>query len=462
MRKKNDVLARLVFTTLAYAALMIIASPPSAIGGEVDPKKPVSVRLNSNEIVRGWVTAYDEEGFDLIDQEDAEQRVVWEQLTAERVMRVYSRILGADDAAGWLDAAVVLYPRADGRREAEVALAKAIRIDSSLAEKADRVRRGEPLEDPPAEDSGEAEEDSGESEQVVPVGTPENHVSGPIDEGDVQAQFWGELSPELMAESVEELKAEAEQAQKNLRLRLRLYEDDNFLLYSDLSPAEANRWAGLLDGMYAKLLDMFNLPRGQNVFRGKCLIYVFEREEDYHRFCAISLGFNSQGSAGVHQSRPDGYCVVSFFRQADTLNFAHVLVHESVHAFVHRYRSYPYVKSWINEGLAELIAHELVSNKGFGESDWASQSASARTWLRRAGSMRNMMDMPHIDGWQYRVAHELTAFMLNQSKTRYRAFFHAIKDGKPWEKALEEDYGLTRYELVRAFGESIGINELRP
>ncbi len=45
---------------------------------------------------------------------------------------------------------------------------------------------------------------------------------------------------------------------------------------------------------------------------------------------------------------------------------------------------------------------------------------------------------------------------------RYRDFIEGIKLGLPWEDALKKAYGLTPADLVRLYGQTIGIPDLRP
>ena len=77
------------------------------------------------------------------------------------------------------------------------------------------------------------------------------------------------------------------------------------------------------------------------------------------------------GSGDVH---------IAFYRQPNDFDSAHVLVHESVHGFVHRYRSPLDIPSWANEGLAEAIATDMVPQPGMAQSG----SANARTIYRPA------------------------------------------------------------------------------
>ncbi len=473
---------RSAFGCVVLSLCLVFAGGASAaVGVTVDPPVRIAVKTLDDERVMGWIISRDAEGFEVRSPRGDEIALVpWDDLAPDRVLWVQDKLLADDDARGWFELAAQIYPRDGGRISGEKALGRALGADPTLEDLAQRLRDGEAVtwadaapepetDDAPgpdtvdenAPDDAGLEPDDGEGDDHA-APHDEDAAHGPQVVGDIQTQFWGELSPELMAESVEALKKEADEATEQMGVRLRTYEDDNFLLFTDLPPAEARRWAGLLDEMYDRLLETFDLPAGQNIFRGKCAIYVFSRQTDYFQYCAQTLGFPAMGTAGVCHSRGDGFCVVAFYRQENTLNFAHVLVHESVHAFVHRYRSHPFIPSWINEGLAEHIAYKLVDSRGFGESDWAQQAEYMRRRLRQLDSLQGMLDLPHIQGWQYPVASELCAFMIRQSPTRYRDFINAIKDGKHWQQALREDYGIDRDQLVRAFGDAIGARNLRP
>src|SRR5690606_11851392 len=114
------------------------------------------------------------------------------------------------------------------------------------------------------------------------------------------------------------------------------------------------------DNMYNRLTDLFAIKRGDNIWLGKCLILIFRNSDDYHRFQAVMHQTNSGTSAGMCHGFGSGEVHIAFFRQPAEMQFAHVLVHESVHGFLHRYRSPVHVPTWINEGLAEYIAFRLL------------------------------------------------------------------------------------------------------
>lgn len=269
---------------------------------------------------------------------------------------------------------------------------------------------------------------------------------------------WPQLTDDEQEKAVEEMKQVAADVAKQLKHDLLLHETKYFLFYSDLRPVEAGNWAGLLDRMYARLAELFAVPKGQNLWRGKGLIFVFSRAEDYRRFEREIAHTDAGGTAGMCHTASTGVVMIAFYRQPQELTFAHVLVHESVHGFLHRYRSPNRIPSWANEGLAETIATELVPERGRREL----VKTSAREQLQEHGSaLGNFFESQHIEGWQYPVAESLCSFMIMANRTNYVDFINGIKDGLTWEQSLDERYKAPLDRLVPVFGSWLGVKGLK-
>lgn len=267
---------------------------------------------------------------------------------------------------------------------------------------------------------------------------------------------WPLLNDEQQAAAVDKLKSISDQTQKQLHRPLQLYETKYFLFYTDLGAREANNWSNLLDRMYARLCETFGVPRGKNIWWGKALVFVFSKESDYMRFESDNE-VDAKGTAGMCHSFSDGKVVIAFYRQPQELEFAHVLVHESVHGFVHRYRSRTFVPSWANEGLAEVIATDLVPQRGRRD---IMRSAAREELQKHRNSMGDFFTAKHIDGWQYPVAQMLCEFMITAGKKNYVDFINGIKDGMSWDDALAEKFKAPVDRLVPVFGQTLGIKNL--
>lgn len=418
----------------------------------VELDRPVSlfVRTADGESLQGRLVAYSLASFDLaIDGEAEPRQVEWSALEPQRAYAILSRLHEGADAAGWLRLGVAVRSWEGGEPFAERAFTRAERLDPALAERVARARRGEPIE--PAEGAAAPE---------APTPTPDEAgvaIGGPQTVGEVQADFWGPQTPEQQAAAIAQLNAFAAENLGQLGLTMRLFETKYFLFYTDLERREAEKWAGLLDKMYNRLCDLFAIDRGANIWRGKCLIFVFREQADFQRFETLAHRAPPVGLAGVCWQFGDGLVHVVFYRQPQEEVFAHVLVHESVHGFLHRYRSPNRIPSVWNEGLAEVIAAELVPGRVVEYSQ-----RMAQTVLRETGSFGGMWDAPHIQAWHYGVASSLTALMIRENKRGYVDFINGIKDGLEWRQSLEEHYGVSLDKLVRYYGDQIKARNLSP
>ena len=269
---------------------------------------------------------------------------------------------------------------------------------------------------------------------------------------------WPRLTDAQQQAAIGQLKDYAQQTQTQLQIPLRSFETQYFLFCTDLSQREANQWAGLLDRMYARLSDMFAVPAGKNIWRGKALVFIFTRREDYDRYEKEMAHTDPGRSAGMCHGFGDGTVKIAFYRQSDELEFAHVLVHESTHGFIHRYRSPVPIPSWANEGLAETVASELVPQKGRRETVTTDAREQLQAHQSRLG---DFFAAEHIDGWQYPVAEMLCTFMIQASAPKYVAFINGIKDGLTVDQSLAERFGAPRERLVAVFGQWLGVHGLR-
>jgi hypothetical protein len=294
-------------------------------------------------------------------------------------------------------------------------------------------------------------------EEPVNKGMPPGIANGPQTVGKTEEGNWGKLTPEQQKAAVEELKKFAEETKSKVDGNLVLDETKYFLFYSDLKPAEATKWAGTLDQMYARLAALFAVKGGENIFRGKALVFVFAKEQDYLTFQKEMHDTDATGSAGLCHNFGNGDVHIAFYRQPNDLDFEAVLVHESVHGFLHRYRKPPTIPTWANEGLAETVASQFVSQRG--KRQELRQYAISQ--LRERGSLGdNFFKGDRLEGWQYPVAQMVTELLIKDNKKNYVAFIDAIKDGAKWEDALQQKVGATPEQLTVALGETLRIRGL--
>ena len=434
--------------------------------GTVDPPMRVHVvKLDKTEL-NGLITAYSDADFDFMDPKKQTSKIQWNELPPDVVFNLNDRLMtprkaSADD---WFKLGKMLLTMPGGRGPGERAFARAVHLDPKLKDQIAAARKEASL-NPPKPATQDATSLGNSTTQPAGATTepasrnpfdprdPQKKVMGPQNVGAVDASTWGKQSPEQMAAAVTELKAFADQTQQTMGVKLKPYETQYFLFYSDLPAADAQKWASVLDRMYGKLSLLFGVPAGENLWHGKALVFVFAQEIDYQKFELKMHKTMAAGTAGMCHTFGGGDVHIAFYRQPNDMDFAHVLVHESVHGFVHRYRSPVDVPSWANEGLAETIATDMVPQMGIAQSSLA----DARSDLQSRKSLDDFFTTEHIVAWQYPVARTLTEFMIRQSKTGYVEFINGIKDGLKWDESLKTKYGVTPDQLVTAYGNSMGV-----
>lgn len=420
------------------------AAGPTGNGQRIELAKPfwVDTRKRSRAPLVGQMTEYDEGGFELRTNDGGTVRVAWGELEARNVMLLHRRAWGAKPTGKqWLEVGRLLHGLTDGRRWSEQALRTAGRLDPSLKAEADAIIAEKQAPPPPPAPATTSKTPEGKTDQK-PATDP------------LEGKVWGRLTPEESAKAIEELKASAAKVAQDLGTPgMKLYESKFFLFDTDLDAREAARWVGLLDRMYDRLLQMFDIPRGTNIWHGKALIFVFRNRADFVKYEDVEQHnpVSDQAAGFCHTMGPE--VRIAFYRQPDELGFATVLVHESTHGFIHRYRSPVHVLSWVNEGLAEWVSYELIPT-----SPWKrGRVMQAKQELSKRGGLGGFFDAKNIEPWQYGPAYTLTDFMIRQSGPKYVAFFNAIKDGEPWEQALETKYGVKLDRLLDAYRMSLGI-----
>jgi len=415
---------------------------PCAAPAAEPPVKTVVEKADKTKLA-GKITSFDADRFELVNDRNETFEIAWTELTAKNAFMLYARLIEkSNDAEQWIALGELLRPMEKGTEWSDKAFARALRIDPSQKQRVEELKTAAAMPaTAPSENSPETPSDGEMS-------------AGPQTVGEVDEKFWGKLSDEEMKKAIESLAAFGDETCQRISVDLNLFQTKYFLFYSDLPDAEAERWALLLDKMYARLCELFDVPKDTNIWRGKCLIFVFQRRGDYMNFQTVMHRTDARGSAGMCHNFGDGTVHIAFFRQPDELTFAHVLVHESVHGFLHRYRKPPSIPTWINEGLAEVIGAELVPNP----KEYEENRRYARTMIEKMGGVGDdFFYGRRIQGWQYPVARSMTTMMISENKKGYVDFINGIKDGMEWENSLQEKYGTDTQRLLDFYYDWMGV-----
>jgi hypothetical protein len=239
---------------------------------------------------------------------------------------------------------------------------------------------------------------------------------------------------------------------------LAITETHEFLVASDIPAAQLVPYVASLDAMHDFLCDLYGIPRGEPLWKGKCLVVAFLREDDYVAFEGRFMQTDTRGTHGMCHQRSDGRVVVACHRGNDATAFAHMIVHETSHGFNHRWMSPEKLPNWLNEGIAEWVGARVVKNCD----QVPLKEAHALVAMRSEGDLGpGFFTAANIQPVQYGMASGLVKLLVSRDAKKFATLVRSIKEGTPAEEALQESFGGSLDDLVRAYGAAVGVPGLR-
>jgi len=270
---------------------------------------------------------------------------------------------------------------------------------------------------------------------------------------------WPELPAEEHAAEVAALEAFVERVREAFPAIV-LRQTHEFMVATDMPPAEIGPFLVNLDSMHDLLCDLYGIPRGEPVWKGKCLVIAFRSEDDFHAFEARFMGAPvPRGVHGLCHQSSDGRVVMACHRGPEADAFAHMLVHETSHGFNHRWLSPQRLPNWLNEGLAEWVGTQVVPRSR----QVPLKEAQALAFMRRTGTLGpDFLTAANIEAIQYGIASQLVKFLVARDRKKFADFVRGIKEGMTAEESLEAAFQGTLADLVAAFGGAVGVPSLQP
>ena len=272
---------------------------------------------------------------------------------------------------------------------------------------------------------------------------------------------WPELTNEEHRAAIENLLQLVKQVADALP-GMDLYETHEFLFASNIPAGQVVQYTTALDAMHDRMCAMYGIKQGEPVWRGKCLVMAFLNKAEFMLFERnfLKVSQDVSGSYGRCHSYGNGRVIIACYRGDQPQEFAKLLVHETSHGFIDRYRTPVRLPSWVNEGMADWIGRALVPQSRSVQQ----RELKAIAMMRQSHSMGGdfLMRKSNIDPWQYGIASSMTDFLLNTNADGYTRFIQGMKEGLTWTESLHAAYSCTPQELVAAYGQVIGVPDLRP
>jgi hypothetical protein len=275
-------------------------------------------------------------------------------------------------------------------------------------------------------------------------------------------RLWPRLTEREHAEWVVRHKEFIESVQNHFpQLPLRLIETNYHLILTDIPDREAQKYLVYLDTLYDEMCRAFGIPLGSNIWSGKCIVCAFQNRADFIRF-ELEVIKNTKGNptkaGGICHGTREGRIVISLFKGTFAARFATVLVHETSHGFVNRFRSDVTIPSWLNEGMAVWIAKYIVKEDDTLEKAQRKSIAELNAQQTLAGFFSGSQ----IPGEHYGAASAMVDILVSRDSDKFRQFFTEIKLGYPAEEALQRAYKMSFADLAAVYGRSVGLPNLKP
>ena len=270
-------------------------------------------------------------------------------------------------------------------------------------------------------------------------------------------QPWPALTAEQHAAEVDALRRFVEEVREPFPA-LRVTETHEFIVATDIPADQMAPYVASLDAMHDFLCDIYGIPRGEPLWKGKCLVVAFLDENHYLAFEERFMKVRAGGTHGMCHQSSTGRVVMACHRGPDAAAFAHMLVHETSHGFNFRWMSPQMLPNWLNEGIAEWVGTKVVPHSN----QVPLKEARALDSMRSRGDLgEDFFGRRNLAPIQYGMASSLVTFLANRDVKKFAAFVKAVKEGASVEESLQQSFKAGLDDLVKAYGAAVGVPNLR-
>lgn len=408
----------------------------------ITPKR-VSFRMVDGVRVTGEMTAWDRDGFD-----GSFGRRLWTELATDDAWLLFVNVMDRESVEQWVELGRVMKRSENAAREAERAFDQARKIDRAKAEELIALVEAEIQAERAAKTQEERDRLSARSPEF-----------GPWPDGD-----WPALTARDMRAATASVRAKAETIARDAELNIQPIETNRFLIFHDIDPKAAAEWSVLMEQLTSRFCTTFDLPGGDanNPFWGKAVVFIFD-EHDPFRLTLASAFNQLVPLKRKSMTTYDGPRVfISLVNSPNRFEFEDRLRQEVTRAFMHRYRAPRRLPTWMHDGMASYIG-SLV----YEEYKLPVERREQGLKLVRGGiNVGELLSKTWADeSWPgpndegLAVSLLAAGYLLEHHRPAVFAWINAVKDGRPWNEAMEEHLGMKPAQFFQQITTYYRVND---
>jgi tetratricopeptide (TPR) repeat protein len=409
----------------------------------VDPPRAVSFRLADGVRIGGELTSWSAAG---CDGSFGGRR--WADIMPGDFEKVVIRVMDADRPEHWVTFGAALL-RLGRDEKAERAFERAVQIDPEASTLIEKSR----AEIAAVREQERARQAAIEAEKLS-TRTPEAR--------DWPAAPWPALTPAEQQQAVLAVRAEAERMLTDAGAAPAPIDAVHFIVYSDLDRRDAAILARRLDLMHQRLAALLGLTPGDRLPYGKVAVFIF-RDQDHFRLIETQAFDHLPSRDVIAVAHPVGPMVLlNAWRAPGDGAFDAALLHHAVHALMHRHLTPRRLPAWANCGLADFLTATALDDSIVDDR----MRPLALQFVRGGGNVNAVLGEGYLGDWWPgpdrlgpAVGHLVVELMTRSNHRGFVSWLNAVKLGKDWEQALQEDFGLSRADLVRLFVQYYRVNQ---
>ncbi len=266
------------------------------------------------------------------------------------------------------------------------------------------------------------------------------------------------LDDDEQAAATEEHRGFLRDAIKKLSGPFRIEETKTTLILTDVSPALIRPLGVYADQLNDQLAELFGIPVGDSIWRGKAIIAAFSTPAGFAEFeVKVFDNPNHGGTTGV-RSGDQRFVQTMVITEINTGVLRGIGWGYSL-GFAHRLHSDLNDSSvWMRMGIASLLG-SLTTND---TRRLQSQRVSVADRLKQQPSLRGVLNATRIDQALWPMCGQLVHSLMVKDTTAMGQLFRDLKLGVSLDDALVQNFGVTPEQFAAQFGQSLGVAGVVP